>query len=481
MTSTQNILAAQTLLRRGELTCAALVEERLARIAQQTVLNAFLSVLAERARAQAQLVDAKIKAGQAGKLAGCLVAVKDILALKGERLTCGSRILENFISPYDATALARLKQADAIIIGKTNMDEFAMGSSNENSAFGPVKNPRNEAYVPGGSSGGSAVAVAAQLAHAALGSDTGGSVRQPAALTGVVGLKPTYGRVSRWGLVAFASSLDQVGVFANSVEDAARVLEVIAGADARDSTSAPIVVPNYAQLFNDEIKGKVIGLPKEYLSNGVQPEILAAIEQAKAVFEKGGAKLKEVSLPHTQYAIATYYIICTAEASSNLARYDGAHYGRRAQNMSSLEELYVKSRSEGFGDEVKRRIMLGTYVLSSGYYDAYYRRAQKVRTLIRRDFEQAFQHCDALLTPTTPTTAFKLGEKVSDPLTMYLSDIFTVSMNLAGVPALSLPAGCDKNGLPIGLQIVSKAFDETTMLQLAHYLEQAGINESSVK
>lgn len=424
---------------------------------------------------QAQRIDTKIKAGNAGKLAGCVVAVKDILALQGERLTCGSRILENFVSPYSATALARLEQADAVIIGKTNMDEFAMGSSNENSAFGPVKNPRNEAYVPGGSSGGSAVAVAAQLAHVALGSDTGGSVRQPAALTGVVGMKPTYGRVSRWGLVAFASSLDQIGVFANSVEDAARVLEVIAGVDEHDSTSAPIAVPQYGQHLDGDIKGKVIGLPKEYLSAGVQPEILTAIEHAKTLLEKGGATLKEVSLPHTKYAIATYYIVATAEASSNLARYDGAHYGRRAQNVNSLEELYVKSRSEGFGAEVKRRIMLGTYVLSSGYYDAYYRRALKVRTLIRRDFEQAFQHCDALLTPTTPTTAFKLGEKVSDPLTMYLSDIFTVSMNLAGVPALSLPAGRDKNDLPIGIQLIAKAFDETTMLQLAHYLEQNNI------
>ncbi len=472
MNHPSNIRATQESLFRNEKSCAALVEEYLSRIAKQSSLNAFLTVLADRARAQAQRIDAKVKAGQAGKLAGSIIAVKDILALKGERLTCGSRILENFVSPYDATALARLEQADAILIGKTNMDEFAMGSSNENSAFGPVKNPHNEKYVPGGSSGGSAVAVAAHMAMAALGSDTGGSVRQPAALSGVVGLKPTYGRVSRWGLVAFASSLDQIGVFANSVEDAARVLEVIAGVDERDATSAPVAVPPYASLLDGNINGKVIGLPKEYLSSGVQPEILEAIARAQALFEKGGATLKEVSLPHTQYAIATYYIICTAEASSNLARYDGAHYGRRAQDVNSLEELYVKSRSEGFGAEVKRRIMLGTYVLSSGYYDAYYRRAMKVRTLIRRDFEQAFQQCDALLTPTTPTTAFKLGEKVSDPLTMYLSDIFTVSMNLAGVPALSLPAGFDKNGLPIGLQIVAKAFDETTMLQLAHYLEQ---------
>ena len=471
MTSTPNISTTQTLLRRGELTCAALVEEHLARIAQQTSLNAFLSVLADRARKQAQLVDTKIKAGHAGKLAGCIVAVKDILALKGERLTCGSRLLENFISPYDATVIQKLEAADAIIIGKTNMDEFAMGSSNENSAYGPVKNPVNPEYVPGGSSGGSAAAVAANLAMAALGTDTGGSIRQPAALCGVVGIKPTYGRVSRFGLVAFASSLDQVGPLTNSVEDAARLLEVISGHDERDSTSASVPVAEFSKLLNGDIKGKIIGLPKEYLSDGVQNEIRAAIAVAKDHLQSAGAVIKEVSLPHTQYAIATYYIICTAEASSNLARYDGARYGQRSPQAKSLEEMYVKSRSAGFGTEVKRRIMLGTYVLSAGYYDAYYRRAQKVRTLIRRDFEQAFTECDVLLAPTTPTTAFKLGAKTADPLEMYLADIFTVSSNLAGIPALSLPAGVDANGLPIGLQIIGKAFDEKSILQVAHFLE----------
>ena len=472
----ESIRSVQEKLRRNETSCAELVDLYLARIEANRDLNAFLTVLSDPARRRAEHVDIKLRQGEAGKLAGCVIAVKDILAMKGERLTCGSRILENFIAPYDATVIERLQQEDAIIIGKTNMDEFAMGSSNENSAFGAVRNPNNLECVPGGSSGGSAVAVAADLAMASLGSDTGGSIRQPAAFTGVIGVKPTYGRVSRWGLVAFASSLDQVGPFGNSVEDVARVLEVIAGRDERDSTSAPVPVPEYVNLLNGSVQGKTIGLPREFLSSGVQDEILAAIEVAKEMLGKGGATIKEVSLPHTEYAISTYYIICTAEASSNLARYDGVRYGRRAQGVDTLEEVYVKSRSEGFGTEVKRRIMLGTHVLSAGYYEAYYRRAMKVRTLIRRDFENAFQECDALLMPTTPTTAFKLGEKIDDPLTMYLSDIFTVSMNLAGVPGMSIPAGRDFRGLPIGLQIVARAFEEATMLQVAHYLESAGLN-----
>ncbi len=479
MTQTSSIRRQQEKLRRGEQTCAALVEEHLARLAAAASLNAFLTVLDERARRRAQQIDARLQQGKAGKLAGCLVAVKDILAIKGERLTCGSRLLANFVSPYDATVVTRLEQADAIILGKTNMDEFAMGSSNENSAFGPVQSPVNPAHVPGGSSGGSAAAVAAGLVHAALGSDTGGSIRQPAAFSGVVGLKPTYGRVSRWGLVAFASSLDQAGPLATCVEDAARLLEVIAGVDARDSTSAPVPVPEYSTLLDGPVRGITIGLPVEYLRHDVQPEIAVAVDRAKQRLAAGGAVLKEVSLPHTKYAIATYYVICTAEASSNLSRYDGARYGRRAPAAASLEELYVNSRSQGFGAEVKRRIMLGTYVLSSGYYEAYYRRAMKVRTLIRRDFEHAFQQCEALLMPTTPTTAFRLGEKVDDPLTMYLSDIFTVSMNLAGVPSISLPAGKDNAGLPIGLQLAAPAFAETTLFRLAHYLERTGINEPS--
>ena len=465
------IYQTQEALRRGEISCIKLVDDYLARIVAAKQLNAVLAVFTDRARARAKEIDAKIQNGTAGKLAGAVIAVKDILAMKGERLTCGSRMLENFVSPYDATVIQKLEDADAIIIGKTNMDEFAMGSSNENSAFGAVKNPVNPEYVPGGSSGGSAAAVAANLAMAALGTDTGGSIRQPAALCGVVGIKPTYGRVSRFGLVAFASSLDQVCPLTNSVEDAARLLEVISGHDERDSTSASVPVAEFSKLLNGDIKGKIIGLPKEYLSDGVQNEIRAAIAVAKDHLQSAGAVIKEVSLPHTQYAIATYYIICTAEASSNLARYDGARYGQRSPQAKSLEEMYVKSRSAGFGTEVKRRIMLGTYVLSAGYYDAYYRRAQKVRTLIRRDFEQAFTECDVLLAPTTPTTAFKLGAKTADPLEMYLADIFTVSSNLAGIPALSLPAGVDANGLPIGLQIIGKAFDEKSILQVAHFLE----------
>jgi len=474
MNSPQKVIRqTQEALQRGETSCAKLVDDYLARIDAAQSFNAFLSIFPDRARERAKIIDAKIQNGTAGKLAGIVIAVKDILAMKGERLTCGSRILENFISPYDATVIQKLEDADAIIIGKTNMDEFAMGSSNENSAFGAVKNPMNPEYVPGGSSGGSAAAVAANLAMAALGTDTGGSIRQPAALCGVVGMKPTYGRVSRFGLVAFASSLDQVGPIAHSVEDAARILEVISGHDERDSTSAAVPVEAFSKFLDGHIKGKVIGLPKEYLADGVQKEIRDAIAAAKDRLQKAGAVIKEVSLPHTQYAIATYYIICTAEASSNLARYDGARYGHRSPDAKALEEMYVKSRSEGFGPEVKRRIMLGTYVLSAGYYDAYYRRAQKVRTLIRRDFERAFTQCDVLLTPTTPTTAFKLGEKTADPLAMYLADIFTVSVNLAGIPALSLPAGVDANGLPIGLQIIGNAFDEKNILQVAHFLEMS--------
>ncbi len=463
----------QEKLRGREITCAKVVDDYLSRIGNANALNAFLGIFPDRARARAKEVDVKINSGAAGKLAGVVIAVKDILAIKGERLTCGSRILENFVSPYDATVIKKLEAADAIIIGKTNMDEFAMGSSTENSAFGPVKNPVNPGYVPGGSSGGSAVAVAANLATAGLGTDTGGSIRQPAALCGVVGMKPTYGRVSRFGLVAFASSLDQIGPFANSVEDVARILEVICGHDERDSTSAPVAVEEFSKFLNGEVKGKVIGLPKEYLSDGVQKEIREAVAAATDRLQKAGATIKEVSLPHTKYAIATYYIICTAEASSNLARYDGARYGHRAKEAKSLEEMYLNSRSEGFGPEVKRRIMLGTYVLSAGYYEAYYRHAQKVRTLIRRDFEQAFSACDVLLTPTTPTTAFKLGEKTADPLEMYLADIFTVSVNLAGAPAISIPAGVDAKGLPIGLQIIGKAFDEKNVLQVGHFLEKS--------
>jgi len=462
------IASAQAALKSGATTCAKLVEEYLQRINEGNDLNAFISVLGDRARKRAAEVDAKIKSGKAGKLAGCIIAIKDIIAIKGERLTCGSRILENFVSPYDATVINRLEAEGAIIIGKTNMDEFAMGSSNENSAYGIVRNPRDRERVPGGSSGGSAVAVAANLAMTSLGTDTGGSIRQPAALCGIIGMKPTYGRVSRFGLVAFASSLDQIGPFAQTVEDVARILEVISGHDERDSTSAPVPVENYSSMLNADIKGKTIGLPDEYISDAVQPEIRAAIDACIKKFQDNGAVIKKVSLPHTKYAIATYYILATAEASSNLARYDGARYGYRSKNAATMEDMYVNSRSEGFGAEVKRRIMLGTYVLSAGYYDAYYRRAQKVRTLIRRDFLNAFKECDVLLTPTTPTTAFRLGEKTDDPLQMYLSDIFTVSVNLAGLPGLSLPAGNDAKGLPIGVQLIGKPFGEAEVLRMAN-------------
>ena len=455
----------------GEASCESIVEERLTRIGGAAGLNAFLAVYADDALEAARAVDRKAAAGTAGPLAGMVVAVKDVICMAGKRTTCGSKILENFESPYDATVIERLRKADAVVIGKTNMDEFAMGSSNENSAFGPVKNPVDPTRVPGGSSGGSAAAVAAGLADAALGTDTGGSIRQPAALCGVVGLKPTYGRVSRYGLVAFASSFDQIGPFGRTVRDAAAVLGAIAGHDHRDSTSANVEVPDYAASLGAGVKGLRVGLPKEYFPQGMDGEVRAAVEASVKRLEKGGATVREVSLPHTDYTIAAYYILTTAEASSNLARFDGARYGRRSAGAGDLREMYLKSRSEGFGAEVKRRIMLGTYVLSAGYYDAYYRKGQKVRRLIRDDFDAAFREVDVLATPTTPTTAFRFGEKTEDPLTMYLSDVFTVSANLAGLPGISIPCGRDHNGLPIGLQLLGRRFDEPTILRAADYLE----------
>lgn len=452
--------------------CEATTAEYLQRIEAQKHLNAFLAVFSEEARERARAIDKKLSAGNAGPLAGMVLAIKDVICMEGKRVTCGSRILENFESLYDATVIQRLAAADAIFIGKTNMDEFAMGSSNENSAFGPVYNPIDEARVPGGSSGGSAVAVAAGMATAALGSDTGGSIRQPAAMTGIVGLKPTYGRVSRYGLVAFASSFDQIGPFATTVRDVARVLTVIAGYDPCDSTSANVPVPDYAQALTSNVSGLRVGIPKEYYTEALDKEIHEAIMQRIDVLKKNGAIVKEVSLPHSEYTIATYYILTTAEASSNLARYDGARYGVRAKGAKDLIEMYTKSRSEGFGAEVKRRIMLGTYVLSAGYYEAYYRKAQKVRRLIKEDFDKAFAEIDCIITPTSPTTAFKLGEKIDDPLTMYLSDIYTVSANLAGIPGISIPCGTDKQGLPIGLQILGRQFDEATILRVADFLER---------
>ena len=405
--------------------------------------------------------------------------MKDVIAIKDKRLTCGSKMLENFVSPYDASVIERLRNEDVIIIGKTNPDEFAMGSSTEYSAFGPTLNPVDHSRVPGGSSGGSAAAVAAGLCHGALGTDTGGFIRQPASFCGVVGLKPTYGRVSRYGLVAFASSFDVIGPFANSVYDAALILEVLAGHDERDSTSAEKPVPSYTTLLDRDVKKFKIGIVKETLGAGVDDEVKSAIMAQVDNLHSVGIEIKEISLPHLDYTIPAYYILATAEASSNLERYDGARYGHRAKGIEELEEMYVRSRTEGFGPEVKRRIMLGTYVLSAGYYDAYYRKAQKVRRLIKQDFDDAFKTVDAIITPTAPTTAFKIGEKTSDPLQMYLSDIFTVSANLAGIPGISIPVGKDtpngslrEKSLPVGLQIMGKQFEEETILTLANFIEQ---------
>lgn len=459
-------------LKSNQITCRQLTEYYLKKINEGKYYNAFISILTDRALSKADAVDQKLVQSRAGKLAGLIIVAKDNINIKGERTTCGSKILSNFISPYHATVIQRLEESDAIIIGKTNMDEFAMGSSNENSFFGAVKNPNDLSRVPGGSSGGSAAAVSAQLAMAALGSDTGGSVRQPASFCGVVGLKPSYGRVSRFGLVAFASSLDQIGPIAQSVADCARILEVIAGHDPLDATSADIPVSEYSKSCQLSISGLKIGIPIEYFGSGLDPEIKNQIDKCCILLEKLGAKTVEISLPHTEYAIATYYIIATAEASSNLARYDGARYGYRSEYDSNLEDMYVNSRSKGFGEEVKRRIMLGTYVLSAGYYEAYYQKAQKARTLIKQDFDNAFKVCDCMIAPTAPTTAFKIGEKISDPLTMYLSDIYTVSANLAGIPAMSIPCGFDSQHLPIGIQLLAKPFDEARIFQVGNALEK---------
>ncbi len=424
----------------------------------------------------ARRVDTKIKNGTAGKLAGLALAVKDVIAIKNKRLTCGSKILENFTSPYDATVIERLEREDAIIIGKTNMDEFAMGSSTEYSAYRPVLNPVDNSRVPGGSSGGSAAAVAAGTCQMALGSDTGGSIRQPASFCGVVGLKPTYGRVSRHGLVAFASSFDVIGPFATTVQDAALILEVIAGYDERDSTSAKMPVPSYASFLTGDLDKLRIGVVKETMGAGVADDVRSAIEKQIDLLRDAGMEMVELSMPHLDYTIPTYYILATAEASSNLERFDGARYGHRTKGIDDLEEMYVQSRTEGFGPEVKRRIMLGTFVLSAGYYDAYYRKAQRVRRLIKDDFDQAFSKVDAIITPTAPTTAFKFGAKTSDPVEMYLEDIFTVSANLAGIPGISVPAGNDSSGLPVGMQLLGRQFDEQTILSLADLVERSQKN-----
>lgn len=478
MTRDTTFDATRHAIEAGTTTCERVTEGYLEAIRKGTRLNAFLSVFHEKALERSREIDRKIAAGNAGALAGMVVAVKDVLCMKDERVTCGSHILENFVSQYDATAVERLQAEDAILIGKTNLDEFAMGSSTENSAFGSVRNPVDESRVPGGSSGGSCVAVAAGMAHTALGTDTGGSIRQPAAFCGIVGLKPTYGRVSRYGLVALASSFDQIGPFANSVADAARVLQVIAGHDERDSTSASQAVPDYLSAMTGDIRGLKVGLPREAFAEGLNADVRSAVERAIGYLRKEGATIMEVGLPHSSFTISTYYILMTAEASSNLARYDGARYGYRSPGATDLTEMYVQSRSQGFGKETKRRIMLGTYVLSAGYYDAYYLKAQKVRRLIQEDFFLAFRGVDCLVIPTTPTTAFGLGEKIQDPLEMYLSDIYTVSANLAGVPAISVPCGLDGKGLPIGIQIVGKQFDESTILKVADVLERVTIREN---
>jgi aspartyl-tRNA(Asn)/glutamyl-tRNA(Gln) amidotransferase subunit A len=451
----------------GELAVAAL---RFAE-AENPKTNAYLRLCPERAMAAAQRVDERIARGEdPGALGGVPIAVKDVIVTKGVKTTCGSHLLAEYIPPYDATAIVRIEEAGGVILGKTNCDEFAMGSSNENSAFGPVRNPVAPDRVPGGSSGGSAAVVAQGTAVVSLGSDTGGSIRQPASFCGVVGVTPTYGRVSRYGLTAFASSLDHIGPFARNVKDAATVLRVIGGRDVRDSTSAEAPLPDYAASLTRDVKGLKLGLPIEYLKHLTSETgdlITRGVEQLKSI----GCEVREISLPATEYAIACYYIIATAEASSNLARYDGVRYTFRSPASDTLSDMYRNTRGEGFGAECKRRIMLGTYVLSAGYYDAYYLKAQKVRTLIARDFAKAFQEVDAIVAPVSPFPAFKLGEKVDDPLAMYLSDIFTITGSLAGIPCMSVPCGNTAEGLPVGMQILTKHFDETTMFRIADAFE----------
>ncbi|WP_163151404.1 Asp-tRNA(Asn)/Glu-tRNA(Gln) amidotransferase subunit GatA [Anoxybacillus sp. MB8] len=462
------------LLHKKEISVSDLVDESFKRIHEvEEKVQAFLTLNEEQARAKAKELDEKLATEKEfGLLFGMPIGIKDNIVTKGLRTTCASKILYNFDPIYDATVVERLHQADAVTIGKLNMDEFAMGSSTENSGFQLTRNPWDLERVPGGSSGGSAAAVAAGEVPFALGSDTGGSIRQPAAFCGVVGLKPTYGRVSRYGLVAFASSLDQIGPITRTVEDNAYLLQVISGLDPMDSTSANVDVPDYVSALTGDIQGLKIAVPKEYLGEGVSEEVRQSVLQALKVLESLGATWEEVSLPHSKYALATYYLLASSEASANLARFDGVRYGYRTDNAKNLMEMYKQTRSEGFGNEVKRRIMLGTFALSSGYYDAYYKKAQKVRTLIKQDFENVFEKYDVIIGPTTPTPAFKIGEKTSDPLTMYANDILTIPVNLAGVPGISIPCGF-VNGLPVGLQIIGKHFDESTIYRVAHAFEQA--------
>ena len=462
------------LIRERKVSSVELTQSVLSRIEKlDSRLNSYITVLGGQSLKSAEQADKDLASGNyRSRLHGIPISIKDIFVMTGVRTTCGSKILENFVSPYDSTVAKKLKEAGAIILGKSNMDEFAMGSSTETSYFGPTMNPWDLKRVPGGSSGGSASAVAASLCFASVGTDTGGSIRQPAALCGVVGMKPTYGRVSRFGMIAFASSLDQGGPIAKSVEDAAIMLGLISGRDPRDSTSVNISTPDYGECLKDSIKGVRIGVPKEYFVKGIDSEVEQAIRDAIALIEDLGGDVEEISLPHTEHAVSAYYIIAPSEASSNLARYDGVRYGLRMAAAKNLGDMYKETRASGFGDEVKRRIMIGTYGLSAGYYDAYYLKAQRVRTLIKRDFEEAFSGVDAIVTPTTPEPAFRIGEKSDDPLKMYLSDIFTIPCNLAGLPGVSIPCGFTSNGLPIGLQILGKPFDEETILRVAHAYEQ---------
>ena len=463
----------QKRFRDGTLTSVGITESVYRRIASvEERVHAYITLTEETATKQARAADKRIQEENGGPLTGIPIALKDVLCTQGIRTTCGSRILENFIPPYDATVIKKLKDAGAVFVGKTNMDEFAMGSSTETSHFGVTRNPWNLECIPGGSSGGSAAAVAADECIASLGTDTGGSIRQPAALCGVVGLKPTYGRVSRFGLVAFASSLDQIGPITKDVEDCAIMMNAISGYDTSDSTSVPAEVPDYRKVISRDIDGWTVGIPKEYFVEGIDPEIRASIDTIIKILEGLGAQCRDISLPHTKYCVATYYIIAPSEASSNLARYDGVRYGFRAPDGENLLDMYKKTRSSGFGAEVKRRIMIGTYSLSSGYYDAYYKKASRVRALIRDDFDRAFTQCDVILTPATPTPAFRIGEKIDDPLQMYLYDIFTLSANLAGVPGISIPCGYTKGGLPLGAQFMAGHFQEEKLLQIASAYEK---------
>jgi aspartyl-tRNA(Asn)/glutamyl-tRNA(Gln) amidotransferase subunit A len=470
-----NIDGVRSAVQERQPTAFALAEAHYAHIQDRDgEIGAFLTLCRDRALAQADRIDRMAAEGRPlPPLAGVPVAVKDVLSTSGVRTTAGSKMLDKYIPPYNCTAVARLEGAGAVVLGKTNCDEFAMGSSNENSAFYPVRNPHDLTRVPGGSSGGSAAAVAADMAVAALGSDTGGSIRQPASFCGVVGLMPTYGRVSRYGLIAFASSLDHIGPLTKTVKDAATLLQVIAGRDPMDSTSAEVPVPDYLAQLDRPIRDLRIGVAQQYFGEGLNEEVRQSVEAAIDKLKNLGCEIIPVSLPHTPYAIPTYYLIATAEASSNLARYDGVRYSLRAGGVKTLSEMYRRSRDEGFGAEVKRRIMLGTYALSAGYYDAYYLKAQKVRALLTRDFDEAFRKVDAIVTPTSPTAAFRLGEKSDDPLAMYLADIYTVTADLAGIPGISIPCGETKDKLPIGLQILGKHFDESTILRVAHAYEQA--------